>query len=287
MVCAGVLTYALVTVRPGGPRSQAFIDSTNYVVWRLLIVVLVLVTLVSAAVGWPRFAKLRRKYPTADVRPLALVYPIPVLVTAALPWLTQPSVSVAWSLLSVRLGIVVLVVAAGIAPAVGTVWIVRRRLGEMAETPQDDAENDTATRIVELSTLRRTAGAALGVLAGIISLTVVNTSQLRRTYLDAGAPPEILPAIGVVLYGSFLAGLLALLYVPAHFRWRDSAEAVRDRLYPIPTDGRPDADWSDGRKRVSDLLELDRGVPGILGTALTVAAPFLISLLGWVIPAPA
>jgi hypothetical protein len=287
MVCAGVLTYVLVTVQAGGPRSEAFIESANYVIWRLLIVVLVLGSLISAAVGWPRFAELRRQYPTAAVRPLALVYPLPVLATAALPWLTQPSVSVAWSLLSVRLGIVVLIVAAGVAPAVGILWIVRHRLGEMAVTGQDQAEHDSAARIIELSKLRRTAGATLGVLAGIISLTVVATSQLRRTYLAAGASPEILPAVGVVLYGSFFAGLLALLYVPAHLRWRDSAEAVRDLLYPIPTDGRPDADWSDGRKRVSDLLELDKGVPGILGAALTVTAPFLISLLGYVIPAPA
>jgi hypothetical protein len=286
MVCAGVLTYALVTVQAGGPRSEAFIESADYVVWRLLIVVLVLASLISAAVGWPRFAELRRQYPTAAVTPLAMVYPLPVLITAALPWLTQPTVAVAWSMLSVRIGIVVLIVAAGVAPAVGTVWIIRHRLGEMTVPQQDQAEHDTAAHIIELSMLRRTGGTALGVLAGIISLTVVVTSQLRRAYLAAGASPEILPAVGVVLYGSFFAGLLALLYVPAHLHWRNSAEAVRDLLYPIPTHGRPDADWSDGRKRVSDLLELDKGVPGILGMALTVTAPFLISLLGYVIPAP-
>ena len=285
MAAAGVLTVALVTVSAGGPRTEAFIESADYVLWRLLIMLLVLTSLISAAVAWPRFAELRRQYAAATLAPLALAYPLPVLVTATLPWLFQSDLAVAWSMLSVRLGVVVVIVAAAIAPAVGTVWIIRHRLGELTGFRGGHADDDVAARIKELLTLRRRAGTALGILAGVISLTVVNTSQLRHTYLVTGTPREDFPVIAVVIYGTFFAGLLALLYVPVHLRWRDSAEALRDVLYPVPTHGQPDADWSDGRRRVSDLLLLDKGVPGILSTTFTVTSPFLIGLLGYVIPA--
>src|SRR5207248_9741063 len=127
---------------------------------------------------------------------------------------------------------------------------------------------------------------ALSVLSGIISLSVILYGQLRITYLAAGARPEDWPIAGIPLYGAFFAGLLALLYVPAHLRWRDSAEALREAQFPVPSDGRPDAEWSDGRGRLSELLLLDKGVPGTLGTVLTVGSPFLISLLGYFIPTP-
>jgi hypothetical protein len=69
--------------------------------------------------------------------------------------------------------------------------------------------------------------------------------------------PADYPTAGVIFYGAFLAAMLALLYVPVHLKWRASAEVLREALYPIPAGGRPDANWSEGRKRLSELLTLD------------------------------
>jgi hypothetical protein len=285
MAGVGTLTFALVTVGAGGPRNASFIASANYLLWRLLVVLLVLTSLVAAAIAWPRLVDVRRRYPSATPTPLVLAYPLGILITAALPWLTQQGLAVQWNMLSVRIGVVVIIVAIAVAPTLGTLWIIRFRVGELArrEAIQSD---EGAARIGELLALRRMAATALSILAAIISLTVINTGQLRHSYLAAGAlQPEEWPIAGVILYGAFFAGLLALLYVPVHLRWRDSAEALREALYPIPSHGRPDAEWSEGRKRLSDLLLLDMGVPGVLGTIFTVGSPLLISLLGYLVPA--
>ncbi|MEV6346265.1 hypothetical protein [Actinoplanes sp. NPDC051851] len=285
LAIAGVLTFALATVEPGGPRTAAFIASENYVIWRLLVVLLVLMSLTTGAAGWARLTVLRRRYPAATLTPFLTALPLGILVTAALPWLSQRTPAMTWNMLSVRMAVVAVVVTVAAGPSLAILWMVRERLGRLSPGDGDQpADRSPGVLIGELLALRRTAGDAVGVLAAIISLTVVNTGQLRNTYLAAGASPADVPVTGVILYGAFFAALLAFLYLPVHARWRAGAEALRESLFPIPPTGRPDADWSDGRQRLSVLLLLDKGVPGVLGGILLVGSPFLVSLVGCFVP---
>lgn len=286
LVAAGVLTYELVTVAPAPEgQSATFTTSSGYVVWRLLIVLVVLTSLVGAGVAIPIFADLRRRYPNANLIPLVTVYLAAIAVTGLVPRrLGRVTTALSWNSLGLRVAILLVVVAVALAPAAGLIWIVRDRVRGLAHRDVSAPTDPVDKRIDELLALRRTLSTALGIVAGVISLTVVASGQLRLTQIAAGMVPADYPIALVVLYGALFASMLALLYVPVHLKWRDSAEALRDALYPIPADGRPDANWSEGRRRLSDLLTLDTGLARPLGAALSILSPFIVSLIGYFLP---
>jgi hypothetical protein len=287
LVGAGILTFALVTVAPTpGGQSASFTASSGYFVWRLLIVLLVLASLVGAGVAVPLLVYLRRRYPDANLTSLALVYLPGAAASAGLHWLGWRNKTLAWNLLNVRITIVLIIIGLALAPVIGLIWIVRDRVGDLAHRDVAPPTDRADERIKELLALRRTLTTALGILAGVISLTVVATGQLRLTQIAAGAPAANWPIALVILYGVFFAAVLALLYVPVSLKWRDSAEVLREALYPTPTNGRPDATWSEGRNRLSELLTLDSGLAPTLGAAFSVLSPFLVSLLGYFLPTP-
>lgn len=68
MAGVGALTFALVTVEAGEQHSAAFVASVDYVLWRLLMVLLVLTSLVAAFIVRPRLMELRHRYPGATWR---------------------------------------------------------------------------------------------------------------------------------------------------------------------------------------------------------------------------
>jgi hypothetical protein len=285
LTLAGLLTFAAVTVPPSPDGlSAAFVASPDYFVWRLVIVLMVLAALAGAAVTAPLLLTIRRRYPQASLLPLALVYPLVIVVAGQLPRLQRLPARPHWNDLSSRDFLVLLVVAAAAAPALALLWIVRDRAGVLARDG-GAADEPAGSQIGELLALRRTINTALAVLAGIISLTVVATGQLRVTLVHTGMAASSFPAALVLLYGAFFAGILATLYLPVHLAWRRATERLREAVYPIPADGRPGADWSDGRGRLTALLTLDSGVAGALGPAFSVLSPFLVSLLGYFLSA--
>lgn len=285
LVLAGLSTFALVTVPPAAEGSSAaFVSSSGYFVWRLLIVFLMLASLIGAVVAGPMFLELRRRYRSANLASLALAYALGLVIVVGLHLLAWRNMSLTWNMLNARIAVLLVLVAVASIPPVGLIWLVRDRVHRLAGEDRPAVTDPVDRRIEELLALRRTSITALGILAGVISLTVVVTGQLRLAQIAVGAPPEKWPIAAVILYGAFFAAILGLLYVPLYLKWRDNAEALRVQLYPIPADGRPDAAWSEGRRRLSDLLTLDTGLVGSLGPILSVLSPFLISILGYFLP---
>lgn len=162
------------------------------------------------------------------------------------------------------------------APAVLTLWLTRPRLDRISLS--EDGALDG------LLTIRTDMGRSLTGLSIIVSSGLINTAVLRHAHVAHGLDPKLFPTTFVLGYGAVLTGIVALIYVPAFLAWRDRALALIDTVYPLPKDGRPTEEWSDGRARLTTLISLDATVGKTVHAALGILAPLLTGLLAYYLP---
>jgi hypothetical protein len=123
----------------------------------------------------------------------------------------------------------------------------------------------------------------LAVLALVIGGNVLTVGAFRNAML-ADAPQLTLEPNILLVYGAMMTGLLALLHVPAYLSWQTRAGELRDELYPLPPDGRPNHDWYLGRSDLEGLLNLKVNAGAAFVTGLGLLAPFATSLIGALLP---
>jgi hypothetical protein len=90
----------------------------------------------------------------------------------------------------------------------------------------------------------------------------------------------------VLLYGGFLAGLLALLYLPTSSRLQARARQARDQLFPLPPQDRQG--WESQisqRKSLEEVLQLHVGPWHAFQIGVAILAPLLTSMLSVLLPA--
>jgi hypothetical protein len=167
------------------------------------------------------------------------------------------------------------------APSVLTVWLVHARLRQLDDTLR---QAEPAGALAHLVSAKADLGRCLSALSLIASTGLVNTAMLRRAYLAQGMKPEVFPATTVLLYGAGVTAIVALIYIPVHLRWRDSALTLVETVYPVPADARPSEDWMNGRVRLRDLAGVDAPLTRTLSAAFGILAPLATSLVGVYLP---
>ena len=141
-----------------------------------------------------------------------------------------------------------------------------------------------------------TGAFATGVVASIVTAGALRSAavvahdqciarQPAPTKTTAAATcAEAFPASNVVLYGAVFAFLLSVMAAPLGAAWRARAMEFVDDCHPLPENGRPTAEWVEGRDRLSSVLHLDQSLVRNPLTALSVFVPLVASLLAQFVP---
>jgi hypothetical protein len=194
----------------------------------------------------------------------------------------------------------------GAVPWLTIVWLAYDTCRALARVDPGPAEVDGHARalahhldrLVDLwRLLLATAGAfATGVVAAIVTAGALRsaavvahdqcvTRQPAPSSTAAGvACAEAFPASNVLLYGAVFAFLLSVMAAPLGAAWRARAMEFVDDCHPLPENGRPTAEWVEGRDRLSSVLHLDQSIVRNPLTALSVFVPLLASLLAQFVP---
>jgi hypothetical protein len=120
----------------------------------------------------------------------------------------------------------------------------------------------------------------------VILLSTLTTAAYRTAGLAAfPSHAHDFPVLDVLLFGAWLTGTLALVYVPPSERLRRHAQALVDELFPIPDQFT--GDWQQQLQRRRDLtsaLRIDETSRNSIQNALIIASPLITSALALLIP---
>ncbi|HJY59579.1 MAG TPA: hypothetical protein VJ347_05405 [Streptosporangiaceae bacterium] len=176
--------------------------------------------------------------------------------------------------LPARFDILFLAVVLAVAPSI----MAMSRVGDAARHGDVPAADLVAWRAILQSQL-----AALG---AVIALSTLTTASFRTAVLAAypGRADDFSVA-GVLLFGAWFTGILALVYVPPSERLRRNAQALVDQTFPIPDQF--DGDWQQqlqGRRDLTSALRIDETSQNSIQNALIIGGPLITSALTLLIP---
>jgi hypothetical protein len=80
--------------------------------------------------------------------------------------------------------------------------------------------------------------------------------------------------------------ICALIFVPTYIAWQQRVVDTRDRLYPVPENGRPEKEWHQARDDFDMLLSARRSAASFLTAAFVILTPLAGSLVTALIPGP-
>ena len=109
-------------------------------------------------------------------------------------------------------------------------------------------------------------------------------SCYRAVLLADGLAPAKFPAIEILIYGGVFTAVSALIFVPSYLAWQDAVGYVRDQLFPVPANGIPSHDWSQGRGDFDTMLSARSSAGSVFTAAFGILAPLAGSLLTALIP---
>jgi hypothetical protein len=112
-----------------------------------------------------------------------------------------------------------------------------------------------------------------------------NNTTGAAIVLHANDNPVNISSEALILYALFFAGLFAVVLVPAYTAWLNRATSFRDRLYPIPEDGRPPKSWYESRSDLEGLLGTNLGASSRFLVITGVLAPLIGTIIAVIIPA--
>jgi len=174
-----------------------------------------------------------------------------------------------------RFDIVYVAVVVAVAPSILAMFRVAAAI-----------RHDTV-RAADLVAWRVLLQSQLAGLGAVVALGTLTTASFRMAIL-AAYPSRAgdYPVAGVLLFGAWFTGILALVYVPPSERLRRQAQTLVDRLFPIPDYFV--GDWQQQLQRRRDLtsaLRLDETSQISIQNALIIAGPLITSALTLLIPA--
>jgi hypothetical protein len=141
-------------------------------------------------------------------------------------------------------------------------------------------------RAADLVAWRAILQSQLAALGAVIALSTLTTAAFRTAILAAyPGHAHDFPVAGVLLFGAWFTGILALVYVPPSERLRRHAQALVDEAFPIPDQF--DGDWQQQLQRRRDLtsaLRIDETSQNSIQNALIIGSPLITSALTLLIP---
>jgi hypothetical protein len=164
-------------------------------------------------------------------------------------------------------------------PAAGVMYGVRNAAGNQ---PTPGTKGELVAVLVALRQLLQRLLAALGSLVALSTLATGAVLALQRS-LSAGAQAGgvSLPSISqvVVVFGGFGSLLVALFYAPAATALRRRGQRLCDELFSLHTANEASVILSlaENRRRLEQVLGVDRGIFADLQTGLAILAPLLAS----------
>lgn len=287
LVAAGA---TLLIMRAGSGHtadSRHFAARPEFTTWTWILAAEAAAAAAAAVAMWPAFRILCRATGRWPIFWAAITW---IAVLLALTFgpkpLTGPGHLHLW-LLAGRLGVVTIAVAFLITPAGIGMMLVQPRLAALkAETPAMVANKKTGPVVVELSWLRAALQWFLISFAIVITGAVLAAGAGRRALLADGAPAQNYPLVGILIYGGVATIVSALFFVPTYIAWQQRAVDTRDRLYPVPEDGRPAPEWHQARNDFDMLLSARRSAVSLLAAAFVILTPLVGSLVTALIPGP-
>jgi hypothetical protein len=282
--------FGVIVIRWGSgntSESRQFAQMDEFRAWVALTSVLLMIAVIVTAWAWSDFQRIARDAGRASVVIAVVVYVFIGMAAILGPaWvggtLASPLYLSSWRILILS----VLVLAAG-----GGCFCGLMLLASLLHEEDHSANFDPTTsgKIIEellqmRSELRRFwRGAAL-----LIAFVVIVAGGLRNAlnaYVESYTPSfGPIPATGLLLYGAFFALLLAVVSLPGYVAWQARVRDLRDRLHPIPDDGRPSPEWYLARSNLEALLELRAGSGERLVAILGIIAPFVLSIVAAFVP---
>lgn len=279
LIATGVAVALVFAFVKQTDASTKFSDRIEYVTWAALAIGLVVTSVMGGVYSLPAWRALHAR---SDQTARLISYGVAVFITACYD--ATPQLGVRWFLhrgssdlyksefreigLGFLVGLFTLPTVSGL--------VLAALLLSRAKLPWDGM--GAAVAITELSQIRSYLQRFLAVLALVIGGNVLVAGAFRAALLAHSQQPP-LEAIVLLVYGAMMTGLLALVYVPAQLAWQAKARALRDELYPLPQDGRPNHDWYISRADLEGMLNLKVSAGATLATALGLLAPFASSLV--------
>jgi hypothetical protein len=300
---AGGIGVLIVTIGTGSTdQVRVFSATPEYRTWIFSVLAMISIqtiasvsclgayrSLRSALTGW------RKRVPVVA----ALVFAVLVFVTQALIQVKDPPFFFPLPYFKWRLaGLTVLVVVAA-RPAIVGMWSVLVAVGDVGpdshlEPPASSTENDAAyaqrswshhdaVEVIRLARLDSCLQLFLAAGGVVIGTTTLSVGALRNAMLAAKLGYTI-PVEHVLIYGLGMTMYLATIYYPVDLSLRERAQALIDRIRPLPVDEIPTQEWVDERDRLGALLHLDKRRPDSARVLIAVFAPFIGSLVSTVLP---
>jgi hypothetical protein len=172
-----------------------------------------------------------------------------------------------------------------LTPAVVSAWQIRLRLVRLNAGPFGEPGGRPAGEVIaDLLTTTGILHRLLTISSAIVVVSVLDVAAFRNAVLAHAPGYRGFPVNAVLLYGVLLTVVLAFVYIPIYSTLNDHEERLRDTLFPVPADGRPDADWDAARGRLENLLQLSRGPWERIRVGYGVLAPLLGSVLAVFLP---
>jgi hypothetical protein len=135
--------------------------------------------------------------------------------------------------------------------------------------------DDSPESIANFLRLRANFQRLMFVESTIFGLAFLSAGALRNAFLTLDYySADNWPREALLLYGLYLSALLLALYVPTYTRLFAVGRALRDTHFPMMSPRSPQwVEWSDGRKRLEDLLRLETTATAGVRVAAAVLTP--------------
>ncbi len=116
----------------------------------------------------------------------------------------------------------------------------------------------------------------VGLMVGGATLT---TGALHRalSVLNTGYKPN---SLLILLYGAYISGIVALIFIPAIIKAHATGSALREKLLPFPENeigGEEWIKWSENRSKLDAMLGLNKDVFDNLKVGLAILTPLAAS----------
>jgi hypothetical protein len=279
-VVAVVVAFAAGAALAYVPLSSAplpFRDTATYPVWEFLIATVCGSCPLVWSHGRRALAQLPARRPFIQEALGYGVFAVALIVTSTVvvrvvyshgrPIETMPHIQ--W-----RFTIVYLAVVLAVAPSIMMMSRVR------------DATRHGNVPAADLVAWRAILQSQLAALGAVIALSTLTTASYRTAILAAyPRHANDFPVAGVLLFGAWFTGILALVYVPSSERLRRHAQALVDGTFPVPD--KFDGDWQQQLQRRRDLtstLRIDETSQNSIQNALIIGGPLITSALTLLIP---
>lgn len=283
VIAAGI--YFLLNA---GTGDAPLADTEQWVVWRVVAAVGSTLAIGVSVMGAKQFWELTANYPPdkhLNAKRFAIVSFALLFVGLILLFLNKAASSMQrdWPIpgMSERLNIVILIVGLATVPWVALNWTVH----SVANT------SGTEAGLGELVSLWTRLTNCIFAFASFVVIALLQTGALRSVWqaqpnLDQAEQAKF-TTTDVLMYGGFLAVMMAALAIPLLAAWQGKAKAFVNAQFPFgnfPFEKDANQGWAPGRELLEKTLHLNVSVLANPLTALSIFTPLIASLLAAFLP---